>query len=120
MSAEFNTIQNLISFLITRADLDAPTYVLKLMKGDKGGYYNTISKELCIPKWVLYTDYYFRPDTSFCLYYISHELAHAYVGNKELESHGPLFYQYFNQLCPNDLKDWELEYFPQNKGLLYV
>ena len=112
--------ERVIDFLLSKSKLQKPMYNLIMTDGSKGGYYSPDTKELAIPKWIFETDCHNNPDTTYCFYYVAHELAHACVGFKEAVEHGELFYNYFKKLCPVQLQYWELHYLPDNRRFLDV
>jgi len=64
-------------------------------------------KVITIPVWAIE-----RKDITFKIWYISHELAHAYEGC--LDSHGPRFMEWLKRICPANCIEHELGYKPRN------
>ena len=114
----WNEAEATIDYLLRRANLDKPKYLLDLLEGSQGGFYDIKTQTLGLPKWIFLTDFYGVPDLTFRFYYVAHELSHALVGTREIYDHGELFYHYFNKVCPQDLKRWELDYLPDNERFL--
>lgn len=80
----------------------------------RGRCYADAKKVITIPTWV------YRKSQKKIIWYISHELAHAYDECKH--SHGPEFMEWLKKICPSDCIHYELEYKPRNAasaGILF-
>ena len=80
------------------------------------GYARSNSKTCTVPVWA-YTmaaaeKNIHKDDPRYALYYLAHELAHAwaYVNGGNIRLHGPAFYTEFKRLCPPQLWHYELGY----------
>lgn len=62
-------------------------------------------KEITIPTWAV------KRSIDYYNYYLSHELAHVFAGNKA--AHGDVFMRAFAKICPIELQHYEHEYKPQ-------
>lgn len=69
-------------------------------------YYN--SRVITIPTW-LFTNR--RSSLSKKIWYISHELSHAY--DECISNHGPTFMAWLKKICPEEHIHWELTYKPR-------
>jgi len=66
-----------------------------------------IHKVITIPAWI------FRKKTlDYKIYYICHEMAHAYDMCKH--NHGHEFMEWFKKICPTEYQHHELGYKPRN------
>jgi hypothetical protein len=69
-------------------------------------------KVITIPSWVQ-----LKKDVDYKIWYICHEMAHAYnyINNpKTHDNHGPLFMDWLIRLCPERCIENELEYKPRH------
>ena len=64
-------------------------------------------KVITIPVWVID-----RRDLGEKIWYISHEIAHAYDGC--IHEHGPEFMEWLKRICPQEYWHYELGYKPRN------
>lgn len=71
------------------------------------GYARSNSQTCTVPLWS-----YRHDDPDHAIYYIAHELAHAwtYVNGGDVQLHGRDFYKEFKRLCPPQLWHFELAY----------
>lgn len=73
---------------------------------DRGRCYHG-SKVITIPTWTID-----RRSLDYRVWYISHELSHAFAGWKA--HHGPDFMEWLKRICPADCVHHELGYKPRN------
>lgn len=77
------------------------------VKQSRGRCYGGWRKVITIPTWVID-----RQDLSYRIWYICHEMAHAYDNCKH--NHGPEFMEWLKKLCPEEHIIHELGYKPRN------
>lgn len=75
----------------------------------RGRCYGGWKKVITIPKWAVEKD---NSKPGYSVWYISHELAHAYEANKW--DHGPEFMDWLIRICPPEFVHYELGYKPRN------
>lgn len=73
---------------------------------DRGRCYHA-DKVITIPVWAID-----KRDTGFKIWYISHEISHAFAGWKA--KHGPVFMDWLQKVCPPEFVHHELGYKPRN------
>lgn len=64
------------------------------------------TKEFTIPLWATK-----KATSGYELYYLSHELAHIFAGQKV--AHDPEFMAVFRRICPPEFQHYELHYKPK-------
>lgn len=72
------------------------------------GWCNAHYRTIVLPAWL----YIKNRSADFKVWYVAHELAHAY--DKCKHSHGPEFMEWLKRICPAECLYHELEYKPRN------
>ena len=82
---------------------DIPVYLTDTAKGR--AHTETYNQFITVPKWA------FNRSWNYFIYYVAHELAHINDWNIFKNSgHKQTFYDCFQQLCPDNLQHFELNY----------
>lgn len=105
-------------------DIPVPPGVTMYVTDSNTGRFRVNSMTVTVPLWAYnHTHKKTKDDPRYAIYYIAHELAHAwvYVNGESRDRqggddsmHGKKFYKEFKRLCPPDLWHYELEYKPQD------
>lgn len=103
---------------VITADIPVPPGVTIYVTDSSNGRYRRSIKTVTVPVWAYNhthkkTDY----DAEYAIYYVAHELAHAWVHAEEEDDdspHGARFYKWFKKLCPPHLWHYEIEYKPRD------
>lgn len=69
-----------------------------------------LDRRITIPAWAFQ-----HKDPEYWIYYLSHEMAHAFIGYAAGlgQPHGTKFMEMFKDICPVNLRHYELEYMPK-------
>ncbi len=104
--------------------IPVPPGVTMYVTDSNNGRFRVNSMTVTVPLWAYeHTHKKTKDDPRYAIYYIAHELAHAwvYVNGESRDRqggddsmHGKKFYKEFKRLCPPDLWHYELEYKPQD------
>ena len=99
-------------------DIPVPPGVSIYVTDSNNGRYRHNIKSVTVPVWAYnHTASKTNNDPEYAIYYVAHELAHAWVdhdGKRDDSPHGKLFYAWFKKLCPPHLWHYELEYKPRD------
>ena len=93
--------------------IPVPPGVTMYVTDSRVGRYRVNAKTVTVPVWAYNaTAAKCKGDPDYAIYYIAHELAHAWadVNGTDVNNHDPAFYREFKRLCPAHLWHYELNY----------
>lgn len=109
---------------VVEYDIPVPPGVNIYVTDSNNGRYRSNIKSVTVPLWAYnHTIKKTCDDPEYVIYYVAHELAHAWVdANGESRGfvggddsmHGAKFYKEFKRLCPPHLWHYETEYKPRD------
>ena len=103
---------------VITADIPVPPGVTIYVTDSNNGRYRPNIKTVTVPVWAYnHAIKKTNDDPEYAIYYVAHELAHAWVdhdGGKDDSPHGRKFYAWFKKLCPPHLWHYEIEYKPRD------
>jgi hypothetical protein len=103
---------------VITADMPVPPGVTIYVTDSNNGRYRRNIKTVTVPVWAYnHTASKTNDDPAYAMYYVAHELAHAWVhadGGGDDSVHGARFYEWFKKLCPPQLWHYETEYKPRD------
>ena len=107
------TLSGRLQSRVSALDIPVPTGVTIYVTDSRVGRYRVNALTVTVPVWAYNaTTPKTKGDPEYAIYYIAHELAHAWADHdgNDPNNHDADFYDWFKKLCPAHLWHYELNY----------